>query len=134
MSLPTNHTHLLSDVRGLRGSHGAVVAPAPPLLAMTTQERLTVLIVEDDRDTVLSLMLLLRSEGYETRAVGNAKAMWDGFGDFDPDVILIDINLPDRSGYDIARDLRRTYEQNSVRPVLVAVTAWNKALTRSSQS
>src|SRR5258706_15075492 len=70
---------------------------------------LRVLIVEDDKDTALSLLMLLRSDGYEARAVGGAKAMWDNFGDFEPDVLLIDINLPDRSGYDLVRDLRRTY-------------------------
>ena len=70
--------------------------------------------------------MLLRSDGYEARAVGGAKAMWDNFGDFEPDVLLIDINLPDRSGYDLVRDLRRTYGDAAPRPVLIAVTAWNK--------
>jgi len=93
----------------------------------TGSRQLRVLIVEDDRDTALSLLMLLRSDGYEARAVGSAKAMWDGFGDFNADIILIDINLPDRSGYELVRDLRRTYGDTARRPVLVAVTAWNKA-------
>lgn len=84
------------------------------------------LIVEDDKDTALSLLMLLRSEGYEARAVGSAKAMWAGFSDFNADIVLIDINLPDRSGYELARDLRRTYGDTAMRPVLIAVTAWNK--------
>jgi DNA-binding response OmpR family regulator len=87
---------------------------------------LRVLIVEDDQDGMRSLMLLLRTEGYEVRGVGSATAMWGCAGEFVPDAILLDINLPDRSGYEVARDLRRVYPEGSVRPLLVAVTAWNK--------
>jgi DNA-binding response OmpR family regulator len=87
---------------------------------------LRVLIVEDDADSVRSLMLLLRTEGYETKGVGSAKAMWESAGAFDPDIILLDITLPDASGYQLARDLRRTYGEEALRPALIAVTAWNK--------
>jgi DNA-binding response OmpR family regulator len=85
-----------------------------------------VLIVEDDKDTALSLLMLLRSDGYEASAVGSAKAMWNSVGDFEPDVLLIDINLPDRNGYDLVRDLHRTYGNGAPRPALIAVTGWNK--------
>ena len=87
---------------------------------------LRILIVEDDADTVRSLMLLLRTEGYESQGVSSAKAMWASTGAFDPDIILLDITLPDASGYQLARDLRRTYGEESPRPTLIAVTAWNK--------
>jgi DNA-binding response OmpR family regulator len=87
---------------------------------------LRVLIVEDDVDSARSLVLLLSTEGYEAKEVGNAKAMWESAGAFDPDIILLDITLPDASGYQVARDLRRTYGEESARPALIAVTAWNK--------
>jgi len=87
---------------------------------------LRVLIVEDDHDTVRSLMLLLRTEGHETTGVATAKGMWDALRDAEPDVVLLDINLPDASGYQVARELRRRFGEESGKPVLVAVTAWNK--------
>jgi DNA-binding response OmpR family regulator len=87
---------------------------------------LRVLIVEDDADTVRSLMLLLRSEGYETTGVGSAKAMWNALQSWEPDVVLLDIGLPDASGYQIARELRRRFGEEAEKPLLVAVTAWNK--------
>ncbi len=87
---------------------------------------LRVLVVEDDRDTVLSLLLLLRSEGYDVKGVGSAKEMWESMGEYEPDVVLIDIGLPDRNGYEIARNLRRLYGEDGARPTLIAVTAWNK--------
>lgn len=87
---------------------------------------LRVLVVDDEPDTVQSLMLLLRSDGYEPTGVGSAKAMWDALDGAEPDVLLLDINLPDASGYQLARDLRRRFGEEAAKPVLIAVTAWNK--------
>src|SRR4029077_11257585 len=78
---------------------------------------LRVLIVEDDKDTVLSLTLLLRSEGHEVHGVHGANEMWQVVDDFRPDAILLDIGLPDRNGYDVARTLRRRYGAEA--PMLV---------------
>jgi DNA-binding response OmpR family regulator len=87
---------------------------------------LRVLIVEDDADTVRSLMLLLHSDGHEATGVGSAKAMWEAIGAWEPDAVLLDISLPDASGYQIARELRRRFGEEAEKPLLVAVTAWNK--------
>ena len=94
------------------------------------QRSLRVLVVDDEKDQLLSLLMLLRAEGHEVAGVGSAKAMWDRIGEFEPDVVLLDIGLPDRSGYEVARDLRRTYGEKSGSPVLIAVTAWNKSSDR----
>lgn len=85
---------------------------------------LRVLVVDDDKDTVLSLTLLFRSEGHETKGAGSAGELWAILNEFDADAVLLDITLPDRNGYDVARALRRRY--GDTRPVLIAVTAWNK--------
>jgi DNA-binding response OmpR family regulator len=87
---------------------------------------LRVLIVEDDADTVRSLMLLLRSDGHETTGVGSAKAMWEAIASWQPDAVLLDISLPDASGYQIARELRRRFGEEAEKPLLIAVTAWSK--------
>lgn len=87
---------------------------------------LRVLVVEDDHDSVRSLMLLLRTEGYEVTGVGSAKGMWEALRSTEPDVVLLDINLPDASGYQVARELRRRFGEDSGKPALIAVTAWNK--------
>ena len=105
----------------------AHVSSAPQPGAAAGSRPLRVLVVDDEGDSLRSLMLLLRTEGYESKGVGTAKAMWDSAGAFDPDIILLDITLPDASGYQVARDLRRTYGEDAARPVLIAVTAWNKS-------
>jgi DNA-binding response OmpR family regulator len=85
---------------------------------------LRVLVVDDERDTVLMLQTLLRSEGHETRGAASAAEMWKVIDAFDPDVVLLDIGLPDRSGYEVARRLRECFGEK--RPKLIAVTGWNK--------
>jgi DNA-binding response OmpR family regulator len=87
---------------------------------------LRVLVVEDDPDTVRSLMLLIRTEGHEVSGVGSAKGMWHAIRSQEPDVVILDINLPDASGYQLARDLRRHFGEEAEKPLLIAVTAWNK--------
>ena len=87
------------------------------------QRSIKVLIADDDRDTVLSLRLLLSTEGYEVLGVYDSKAVFDGVRDFEPDAVLLDIGMPQMTGYDIARELRRTRGNDLL---LIAVTAWSK--------
>src|SRR5258708_26698604 len=83
---------------------------------------LRVIVVEDEKDSLSTLVGLLQSEGHEVRGVGSAKALWSTMPNFEPDICLIDIGLPDRSGYDIAQEMVRRYAH--ARPKLVALTAW----------
>src|SRR5258708_33632866 len=83
---------------------------------------LRVIVVEDEKDSLSTLVGLLQSEGHEVRGVGSAKALWSTMPNFEPDICLIDIGLPDRSGYDIAQEMVRRYADS--RPKLVAVAAW----------
>jgi DNA-binding response OmpR family regulator len=55
--------------------------------------------------------------------VYDSKAVFDGVRDFEPDAVLLDIGMPQMTGYDIARELRRTRGNDLL---LIAVTAWSK--------
>jgi CheY-like chemotaxis protein len=82
--------------------------------------QLRILVADDDRDAVASLVLLLRHEGHEVRGVFTGHDVLDKVRDFGPDVVLLDIGMPHISGYEVARALRERYA--SARPVLIAVT------------
>ena len=83
-----------------------------------------VLIVDDNRDMVLTLGILLRSEGYEVQLVENGEQALIEAGRFRPHVVLLDIEMPDRNGFEVAQELTRRYPDDC--PVLVAVTARNE--------
>ena len=83
---------------------------------------------EDEPDSLRTLVELLRSEGHITEGAGTSKEFWRLFHTIGPNVCLVDIGLPDRSGYEIAQEMARRYGRD--RPKLVAVTGWIKASDR----
>lgn len=93
-----------------------------------SRQRLRVLVVDDDRDEVQTLQALLEDEGHEVRAEYRGSAVIDAIRDFNPDVVLLDIGLPDRNGYDVARHVHERY--GAYRPRLIAVTGWKKSSDR----
>jgi len=79
-----------------------------------------VLIVDDERDIVSTLSALLADEGYQVRGVYRARDALATMREFDPDVVLLDLALPDVSGWEAARQIRAAYGDR--RPVLIAIT------------
>jgi CheY-like chemotaxis protein len=79
-----------------------------------------ILVADDDKDAVLSLTLLLRDEGYQVHGVHRGTEVLQAIFHFAPDVVLLDIGMPQMSGYDVARTLRDRY--GSARPALIAIT------------
>ena len=82
--------------------------------------KLRIMVVDDEADTVLTLMTLLREEGHETRGLYRATDVLQLVKEFNPDVVLLDVALPDGSGYALAEQIRRSYGQQ--RPMLIALT------------
>ncbi len=67
-----------------------------------------VLTIEDDDDVRLMLRMSLEDAGFE---VSEAPTAFDGLARFAadrPDLVLVDLKLPDRSGFDVCRALRQT--------------------------
>jgi DNA-binding response OmpR family regulator len=83
---------------------------------------LRVLIVDDDRDTLVTLGMLCRAEGMDVHMLRRGAAVPAAVAQFVPDVILLDIGLPDRSGFDVAEELSERYGEHG--PLLIAVTGY----------
>jgi two-component system, sensor histidine kinase len=75
--------------------------------APNSPRSLRILIADDERDTVLTLMMLLREEGHEVRGVYTGRQVLDAIHDFDPDALVLDIAMPDLSGWEVARTIRK---------------------------
>ena len=82
--------------------------------------RLRILVADDERDTVLTLIELLREAGHEARGVYRGGDVLVAMRQFDPHVVFLDLAMPDRSGWDVAREIRATYGPR--RPVLIAIS------------
>jgi CheY-like chemotaxis protein len=69
---------------------------------------LRILVVDDCPDTTASMGLLLRCWGHEARLARTGAEALRAAGEFQPDVVLIDIGLPGMNGLELARRLRAT--------------------------
>lgn len=65
-----------------------------------------VVIVEDEPHILLSLEFLLQRHGYETASAADGEAGLALIHNLRPDVVLLDIMMPGRNGYDVCRILK----------------------------
>src|ERR1051326_5468297 len=65
-----------------------------------------VLLIEDDRATALSIELMLKSEGFNVFTTDLGQEGLDLGKLYDYEIILLDLHLPDMSGYEVLRTLR----------------------------
>lgn len=107
----------------LARSEPATSSPVPrPTPAATVRRR--ILIADDNRDAAESLALLLEIAGHEVRVAHLGRAAVSLARAFRPDTALLDIGMPDLSGYEVAQELRR--EPWGAGVPLIAVTGWGQ--------
>lgn len=87
-----------------------------------------VLIVEDEVDISSSLAYALRASGYDARVAGSGREALDAVETFAPDLVLLDLMLPDMSGLEICRRVRGT--QTAVKPSVIIVSARAEEIDR----
>jgi PAS domain S-box-containing protein len=85
---------------------------------------LRILVVDDNHDTADSAALLLRRAGYTVRVTYDGPEALRIFGQFQPDVVLLDIGLPGLTGFDLATSMRARQGSRPLR--LLAVTGYGQ--------
>jgi DNA-binding response OmpR family regulator len=85
---------------------------------------LRIAVADDDRDALVAHATLLRREGHQVTAIYRASAALDIVRRCTPDVVILDIDMREVTGAEIARQLRD--ELRDVCPLLIAITAWTE--------
>src|ERR1700694_540790 len=67
----------------------------------------TVLVVEDSRDVLALIERMLTSNGFAVQRAYDGESAIAMALDIEPDLVILDIGLPKRSGLDVAAELRR---------------------------
>jgi two-component system phosphate regulon response regulator PhoB len=80
-----------------------------------------VLVVEDEADLGSSLAYALRANGYDVQVADRGELALQALATFQPDLVLLDIMLPDMSGLEICRKLRA--EPTPQQPAVVMLSA-----------
>jgi DNA-binding response OmpR family regulator len=65
-----------------------------------------ILIVDDEPNIVISLEYLMKREGYEVRCAADGDAALDALAREVPDLVILDVMLPKRSGFDVCQQIR----------------------------
>ncbi len=81
----------------------------PPLPSDSSENRSTILIADDEPVNVQVLTNQLTLQGYEVRAVLQGEDVHRMLAEQDFDLLILDIMMPDQSGYEVCRRLRNTY-------------------------
>jgi PAS domain S-box-containing protein len=93
-------------------------APAP-------QATWKILVADDSQDGADSLAFLLKAAGHDVHTAYDGSAAIRLAEQLQPDVVLLDIGMPEVSGYDVARAIRRESWGRTMR--LIALTGWGQA-------
>lgn len=92
---------------------------------------LQVLLVEDDELIARALTLKLSVDGHHVRWAYSAATAIDYALDEAPEAVLLDIGLPDRDGYDLARELRQRALPSSA--AIIVLTGLPREPTRADE-
>ena len=79
-----------------------------------------VLIADDEPNIVAALEYLLRSSGYDTRVASDGEQALALLESYVPDVVLLDIMMPVRSGYEVCQRMRERPEWRHIKIVMLS--------------
>ena len=89
-----------------------------------------VFVVDDDAGTVLTICRFLNHAGFRTSSAANVVDASRYISEQHPDLLLLDINLPDGSGFDICRQVMQT--QSSITTPILFISADDDISTKIS--
>jgi DNA-binding response OmpR family regulator len=78
-----------------------------------------VLIVDDAPNIVLSLEFLMKKEGYEVHSVSNGDEAMQAIAEKIPDLILLDVMMPRKDGYEVCQELRANPAWKDIRIIML---------------
>jgi two-component system CheB/CheR fusion protein len=117
-----------------RGSEFVVRLPLRPEVVQATDRprpaaprpatRKRVVVIEDVDDSRELIQIMLERKGFEVFTYGTGTEGLEGIRSTRPDVAVVDIGLPDISGYEVASTVRA--EQDGHRPYLIALTGYGQ--------
>ena len=88
----------------------------------------SILVADDEPNIVLSLEFLMRQAGYEVRSVADGAAALEAVAAAPPDLVLLDVMMPKRDGYDVCQTIRANPDWAGVR--IIMLTAKGREVER----
>jgi two-component system CheB/CheR fusion protein len=112
----------------LAEAHGTVHAGSGTGAASAPLAGQRILVVDDNQDAADTLAMLLEMDGAQVRAVYDGPAALAALPGLRPDVVLLDLGMPEMDGIEVARRIRADRDWTGVR--IVALTGWGQESDR----
>ena len=93
---------------------------------MMAESHQQILVVEDEEAQARLLKLLLESAGYDVQTEGRGSAALSFAAEHRPDLVILDLRLPDMGGYEVCQRLRKLFHPWPVPTVML--TAMDKPI------
>lgn len=88
----------------------------------------SVLVVDDEPNIVLSLEFLLKQVGYTVHVARDGEAALEAVAQFKPGLVLLDVMMPKRDGFDVCQTIRANPEWSGIR--IIMLTARGREVER----
>ncbi|MDQ7980148.1 response regulator [Paraburkholderia sp. SARCC-3016] len=108
--------------------YAAAAATRQTAATQTPPSKRRVMIVDDSVDGAESMSVLLEMLGHEVRVVYDGASALSAAPEFKPEVVILDIGLPDLDGYQVARALR--LQPETAGALLIALTGYGQESDR----
>ena len=86
-------------------------------------EEQLVLVVDDDPDLVESVSMKLESENFKVTKAYDGVEAWDKIKEERPDLIILDVMMPRKNGYELCDELKNSEEYKDITVVLLTAVA-----------
>lgn len=89
-----------------------------------------ILVVEDEESLLKLESILLTSKGYEVIGVPNGKAALDAIDKQKPDLVLLDIMLPEIDGFEVCRRIKSNQQTRDIPVIMLTAKKSREDMTR----
>ena len=93
-------------------------------------DRHRVLIADDEPNIVTALEFLLARRGYDVKVATNGDEALALVASYDPEVVLLDVMMPRKSGYEVCRRMRERPEWNHIKIVMLSAKGRDVEVTK----
>lgn len=92
-----------------------------------------ILIVEDEESLLKLESILLTSKGYEVKGVPNGQAALQALAEVKPDLILLDVMLPEIDGFEVCRRIKSNPETHHIPIIMLTAKKSREDMAKGEQ-
>jgi DNA-binding response OmpR family regulator len=90
-----------------------------------------ILVVDDEPNIVIALEYLMRQNGFDVRAARNGDEALAAVAEFRPDLVLLDVMMPVKDGYQVVRKIRENRELEGTRILMLTAKGRETEVTKA---